>query len=93
MRFVDIFYMNLFALWFTLFESSCFYDYYLEKKAEREQIKNSEIDKAKNLYRKEVVWVRKMPKARGTKSKSRVDAFYEIEKKAKQKDVDFKEYL
>lgn len=68
-----------------LFEYKGNFDYYLEKKAEREQILNAEIDKAKNLYRREVVWVRKMPKARGTKSKSRVDAFYEIEKKAKQK--------
>lgn len=69
----------------TLYEYKGDFEYYLEKKAEREQITNAEIDKAKNLYRKEVVWVRKMPKARGTKSKSRVDAFYEIEKKAKQK--------
>ncbi len=73
-----------------LYEYKGNFDYYLEKKAEREQIKNSEIDKAKNLYRKEVVWVRKMPKARGTKSKSRVDAFYEIEKKAKQKRIEKK---
>src|SRR5690606_28598591 len=51
-----------------LFEYKGNFDYYLEKKAEREQILNAEIDKAKNLYRREVVWVRKMPKARGTKS-------------------------
>lgn len=68
-----------------LFEYKGNFDYYLEKKAEREQIRDAEIDKARNLYRKEIVWVRKMPKARGTKSKSRVDAFYEIEKKAKQR--------
>ena len=73
-----------------LYEYKGNFDYYLEKKAEREQIKNAEIDKAKNLYRKEVVWVRKMPKARGTKSKSRVDAFYEIEKKAKEKRIEKK---
>lgn len=73
-----------------LYEYKGNFDYYIEKKAAREQIKNSEIDKAKNLYRKEVVWVRKMPKARGTKSKSRVDSFYEIEKKAKQKRVEKK---
>ena len=73
-----------------LFEYKGNFDYYLEKKAERTQIQNAEIDKARNLYRKEVVWVRKMPKARGTKSKSRVDAFYEIEKKAKQKRVEKK---
>ena len=70
---------------YKLYEYNGNFDYYLEKKAEREQISDAEIDKARNLYRKEVVWVRKMPKARGTKSKSRVDAFYEIEKKAKQK--------
>ncbi len=68
-----------------LYEYKGNFDYYLEKKAEREQIKDAEIDKAKNLYRKEIVWVRKMPKARGTKSKSRVDAFYELEKKVKQR--------
>jgi len=73
-----------------LYEYKGNFDYYLEKKAEREQIADAEVDKAKNLYRKEVVWVRKMPKARGTKSKSRVDAFYEIEKKAKQKRVEKK---
>lgn len=73
-----------------LYEYKGNFDYYLEKKAEREQISDAEIDKARNLYRKEVVWVRKMPKARGTKSKSRVDAFYEIEKKAKQKRIEKK---
>lgn len=66
------------------------FDYYIEKKAEREQIRNSELEKAKNLYRREVVWVRKMPKARTVKSKSRVDAFAEIEKKAKQKRIEKK---
>ncbi|MCE3228317.1 MAG: ATPase component of transporter with duplicated ATPase domain [Bacteroidetes bacterium] len=68
-----------------LYEYTGNFDYYIEKKAEREQIKSAEIDKAQNLYRREVVWVRKMPKARTVKSKSRVDAFYEIEKRAKQK--------
>ncbi|MBS1647368.1 MAG: ABC-F family ATP-binding cassette domain-containing protein [Bacteroidetes bacterium] len=61
------------------------FEYYLEKKAERQTVQASEIDKAKNLYRRELEWVRKMPRARGTKSKSRVDAFYEVEEKAKQK--------
>lgn len=75
---------------YELYEYKGNFDYYIEKKAEREQIKDAEIDKARNLYRKEVVWVRKMPKARGTKSKSRVDAFYEIEKKAKQKRIEKK---
>src|SRR4051812_30736290 len=66
------------------------FEYYLTKKAEREMIKNAEIDKAKNLYRRELEWVRKMPKARGTKAKSRVDAFAEVEQKAKQKRTDKK---
>lgn len=61
------------------------YEYFLEKKALREETQAAEIAKAKNLYRKEVEWMRRMPKARGTKAKSRVDQFYETEKKAKQK--------
>lgn len=58
------------------------FQYYIEKKAEREGMENNEIDKAKNLYKRELEWVRKMPRARGTKSKSRVDAFYDIKDKA-----------
>ncbi|MEQ8623822.1 MAG: ABC-F family ATP-binding cassette domain-containing protein [Vicingaceae bacterium] len=61
------------------------YEYFIEKKAEREESMASEIDKAKNLYRKEVEWMRRMPKARATKAKSRIDSFYETEKKAKQR--------
>ena len=64
------------------------FEYYLEKKAERMIASASEIDKARNLYRRELEWVRKMPRARGTKSKSRVDAFSEVEEKAKQKKED-----
>lgn len=74
----------------ALFEYKGNFDYYLEKKAEREDRLNAEIDKAKNLYRREVVWVRKMPKARTVKSKSRVDAFADIEKKARQKRIEKK---
>ncbi len=58
------------------------FQYYVEKKAEREQIEGSEIDKAKNLYRRELEWVRRMPKARGTKSKSRLNAFDDTKEKA-----------
>jgi ATP-binding cassette subfamily F protein uup len=58
------------------------FQYFIEKKAERESIENSEVDKAKNLYRRELEWVRKMPKARGTKAKYRVDSFYETKDKA-----------
>ena len=60
------------------------YPYYLEKKAEREANLASELEKDKNTYRRELEWVRKMPKARGTKSKSRVDAFDNLEDKIKQ---------
>ncbi len=61
------------------------FSYYLEKKAEREAIKQAEIDKARNTYFKELEWVRRMPKARTTKSKSRLDAFDDIKTKALQK--------
>lgn len=73
-----------------LYEYKGNFDYYLEKKEAREQIQNAEVDKARNLYRREVVWVRKMPKARTVKSKSRVDAFADIEAKAKQKRIEKK---
>ena len=66
------------------------FQYYIEKKAEREGMENSEIDKAKNLYKRELEWVRKMPRARGTKSKSRVDAFYDVKDKAFSKKADEK---
>ena len=60
------------------------YENFLEKKAQREESEIASVDKAKNLYRKELEWMRKQPKARTTKSKSRIDNFYEVEKKAKQ---------
>lgn len=60
------------------------YSYYLEKREERINAQSSEIDRANNLLRKELEWMRRQPQARGTKSKSRIDAFYELEKKAKQ---------
>ena len=60
------------------------YENFLEKKAQREESEVASVDKARNLYRKELEWMRKQPKARTTKSKSRIDAFYEVEKKAKQ---------
>ncbi len=61
------------------------YENYIERKAARIESELSSIDKAKNEYRKELEWMRKQPKARTTKSKSRQDNFYEIEAKAKQK--------
>ncbi len=59
------------------------YATYLENKMIREDNLNSTIDKANNLYRKELEWMRRQPKARTTKSKSRIDDFYETEKVAK----------
>jgi ATP-binding cassette subfamily F protein uup len=64
------------------------YQDYLEKKAARIENTLANIDKARNLYRKELEWMRKQPRARTTKSKSRQDNFYEVESKAKQKVVD-----
>jgi ATP-binding cassette subfamily F protein uup len=61
------------------------YENYLEKKAARVENEQASIDKARNTYRKELEWMRKQPRARTTKSKSRQDNFYVIEKKAKQK--------
>ena len=54
------------------------YSYYLQKKEERIAMENSTIDKAQNLFTKELAWMRRQPKARTTKSKSRQDDFYEI---------------
>lgn len=59
------------------------YTYFLEKKAERENIDIAIADKARNLLRKELEWMRRQPKARGTKSKSRIEAFYDLEDRAK----------
>jgi ATP-binding cassette subfamily F protein uup len=61
------------------------YENYLEKKAARIDSELASIDKAKNTFRKELEWMRKQPKARTTKSKSRQDNFYEVEARAKQK--------
>lgn len=59
------------------------YSYYLEKKAEKQLIEDQSVEKAKNLYRTELEWIRRMPKARGTKSKARINSFDELENKAK----------
>lgn len=58
------------------------YGYYLEKKAERELMEEQSLEKSKNLYRTELDWIRRMPKARTTKSKSRIQAFDEVKEKA-----------
>lgn len=59
------------------------YSYYLEKRQERMETMNTEVERANNLLRKELEWMRRQPQARGTKAKYRIDAFYELEKKAK----------
>ena len=61
------------------------YAYFLEKRAERELVFKTEIDKAGKLLKKELEWMRRSPKARTTKAKSRIDAFYETKDKASQK--------
>ena len=58
------------------------YDYYLQKKAERQHNERVEVEKAKSLYRTELDCMRRIPQARGTKAQARIDAFYELEEKA-----------
>ena len=60
------------------------YAYYIEKRAERIEAQNAEVEKARNLYRSELEWMRRMPQARAHKAQYRIDNFYELEKKAKQ---------
>ena len=61
------------------------YDYFLEQKSLRQEVQQSELLKDKNIFRKELEWMRKQPKARTTKSKSRQDAFVEIEDRVNEK--------
>ena len=61
------------------------YSYYLEKRQERIDNMRAEVQRANNLYRKELDWMRRMPKARGHKALYREEAFYELEKIAKQR--------
>lgn len=61
------------------------YQNYIEKKAARQESEAASIDKARNTFRKELEWMRKQPKARTVKSKSRQDNFYKVEAKAKQR--------
>jgi ATP-binding cassette subfamily F protein uup len=60
------------------------YAYFLEKKEQREEILKAEVSKARNLLKKELEWMRRQPKARGTKAKYRIEAFYELQEKASQ---------
>ncbi|QIH36913.1 MULTISPECIES: ribosomal protection-like ABC-F family protein [Sphingobacterium] len=59
------------------------YAYFLEKKSDRETIDAVMVEKSRNLLRKELEWMRRQPQARGTKSKSRIEAFYDLEEKSK----------
>ena len=74
----------------TLYTYHGNYESYLEQKAARIESTAASIDKARNEYRKELEWMRKQPKARTTKSRSREQNFYEIETRAKQKMEDNK---
>ena len=68
----------------TLYTYHGNYAYYVEKRAERIEAQNAEVEKARNLYRTELEWMRRMPQARAHKAQYRIDNFYELEKKAKQ---------
>ena len=61
------------------------YSYYLEKHQERDEQRNAELARANNLFRKELDWMRRQPQARGTKAKSRIDDFYKLQDKVRQK--------
>lgn len=71
-----------------LYHHSGNYSYYLLKKAERQEIEHIETGKAVQLFKKELEWMRRQPKARTTKSKSRIDSFYETEERAKRRNDD-----
>lgn len=64
------------------------YSYYLEKHQERVENFNAELDRANNLFRTELEWMRRMPQARATKAKSRIDSFYELEEKVSNKRIE-----
>jgi ABC transport system ATP-binding/permease protein len=69
----------------TLYRYKGNFSYFLEKKAERQEQLQSTIDKARNTFKKELDWIRKQPKARGTKQKARVDSFQDIKSVAQQR--------
>jgi ATP-binding cassette subfamily F protein uup len=69
----------------TIYKYKGNFSYYLEKKAERQEQLSSTIDKARNTFKKELDWIRRQPKARGTKQKARVDSFQDIKKVASQR--------
>lgn len=69
------------------------YSYYIEKRDERYKTMNAELEKVRNILRKELEWMRRQPQARGTKAKYRIDNFYKLEEKSKvnlnQKEINF----
>ncbi len=69
----------------TIYSYKGNYSYYLEKREERMLAKSAEIERANNLYRTELEWMRRMPQARGHKARYREEAFYDLEKVAKQR--------
>ena len=71
----------------TIFKYKGNFSYYLEKKSERQEQLASVIGKAKNQFKKELKWIRRQPKARGTKQKARIEAFYKT-KKIANKNID-----
>jgi ABC transport system ATP-binding/permease protein len=69
----------------SMYTYNAHYEEYLEKKSARAESESASIDKARNTFRKELEWMRKQPRARTTKSKSRQDRFYELEKRVSQR--------
>jgi len=69
----------------TLYRYKGNFSYFIEKKALRHEQQQATIDKAKNLFRKELDWMQRQPKARGTKQKARIESFYETKKVANQR--------
>jgi ABC transport system ATP-binding/permease protein len=68
----------------TLYRYKGNYSYFLEKRQDRQDQLQAEVEKARNLMRTELEWMRRMPKARGTKAKYRIDSFYQLKEKASQ---------
>ncbi len=69
----------------TIYKYKGNFSYYLEKKAERQEQLQSTIDKARNTFKKELEWIRRQPKARGTKQKARIESFQDVKKVASQR--------
>lgn len=66
----------------SLYKHPGSYSSFLQRKTERQEAESSKVEKARNLLRGELEWMRRQPKARGTKSKARIDAFYDLKKEA-----------